>query len=158
MKTVWRIVKPYHVAQAFSGEGARLYGGRWNSKGRSLVYAAESKALAALELLVHVDRAELLDSYLCIPLHFDRKWLRVLDPKTLPQEWRNHPPPRSIQQIGDQWAALNTSPVLEVPSVPIPGEKKYLINPNHPEFNQLQIGLPELFEFDLRMFIQGDES
>ena len=51
----WRIFKPKHEATAFTGEGARLYGGRWNSKGTSMVYAASSQSLAALELLVHLD-------------------------------------------------------------------------------------------------------
>ncbi len=156
MKTVWRIVKPYRVADAFSGEGARLYGGRWNSVGRPMVYAAESKALAALELLVHMDRVDAMNDYLCIPVRFDKKWLRCLDVKNLPSEWRNHPPPQSAQRVGDCWVEDNISPVLEVPSVPIPGEKNYLINPQHPDFKQLQIGAPELFEFDLRIFCKSE--
>lgn len=151
MVTAWRIVKPYRVAEAFSGEGARLYGGRWNSAGNAVVYAAESKALAALEILVHVDVAELLEEYLCIPVRFDRRLARSLDLHTLPGDWRAPLPPASTQAIGDAWAAESGCAVLEVPSVLIPGESNYLLNPRHPNFGKLRIGAPEPFEFDPRL-------
>jgi RES domain-containing protein len=151
MRTVWRIVQPRHAVNAFSGEGARLNRGRWNSVGTAMVYTAESKALASLEYLVHVDAVGLLDDYVFIPVHFDKKCLKVLDFKHLPFDWQKTPFPVSTQRIGDLWVSQNLSPVLEVPSVPIPGEKNYLINPNHPDFGHLQIGAPEPFEFDLRL-------
>ena len=151
MVTAWRIVKPRHVEGAFSGEGARLYGGRWNSIGIPMVYAAGSKALAALEILVHVDAAELLDEYLCLPVRFDRRLARTLDLKSLPSDWRAPLPPLSTQAIGDAWAAENGSVVLEVPSVLIPGEGNFLVNPRHPGFGKLRFGAPEPFEFDPRL-------
>ena len=55
MIRAWRIVKTRYSADAFSGEGARLYGGRWNSPGVAMVYTAGSKSLATLEVLVHLD-------------------------------------------------------------------------------------------------------
>lgn len=151
MPTAWRIVKPYRVADAFTGEGARLYGGRWNSPGTPVVYAAESKALAALEILVHVDVAELMDDYLCIPVQFDRRLVRSLDMKALPTEWRDPLAPPSTRAMGDAWAADQHSVLLEVPSVLVPGESNYLINPRHPGFGKLKIGPPEPFEFDSRL-------
>ncbi len=151
MRKAWRIVQPCHADDAFSGEGARLYGGRWNSVGMSMVYAAESKALAALELLVHLDQESVLDNYLCIPLRFSEKYLRALDAKGLPSEWRHHPPPRSVQRLGDLWLKDQVSAVLEVPSVLIPGERNYLINPFHSDFSELEQGAPEPFEFDPRV-------
>lgn len=151
MVTAWRIVRPCHVEEAFSGEGGRLYGGRWNSIGMPMVYAAGSKALAALEILVHVDAAELLDEYLCIPVRFDRRLVRTLDFKSLPSDWRAPLPPFSTQTIGDTWAAENGSVVLAVPSVLVPGEGNFLVNPRHPGFGKLRIGAPEPFEFDPRL-------
>ena len=151
MVTAWRIVKPHRVAAAFSGEGARLFGGRWNAIGTPLVYAAESKSLAALEMLVHVDAAELLEAYLCIPVRFDRRLARALGFDSLPADWRAPLPPSSTQAIGDQWAASGVSAVLEVPSVLVPGESNYLLNPRHPSFSTLRIGAPEPFEFDPRL-------
>ncbi|VGO22495.1 RES family NAD+ phosphorylase [Pontiella sulfatireligans] len=151
MQTAWRIVKPRRVADAFSGEGARLFGGRWNSIGRPVVYAAESKALAALEILVHIIDDSLMDEYLCIPVRFDPRLAKLLDLKSLPDDWRKTPPGASTQGLGDAWVADNLSVVLEVPSVLIPGESNYLINPRHPNFGKLQVGAPEPFEFDPRL-------
>jgi len=151
MRKAWRIVKPYRVEDAFSGEGARLVGGRWNSVGTPMIYTAESKALVALELLVHLDQQSVLDNYLCIPIRFSESILRVLDASGLPAEWRGHPPPRSIQRLGDQWVEARVSVVLEVPSVLIPSERNYLLNPQHTDFGKIEIGAPEPFEFDPRV-------
>jgi len=151
MRKAWRIVKPYRAEHAFSGEGARLYGGRWNSVGTPMIYTAESKALAALELLVHLDQQSVLDNYLCIPIRFSESCLRALDARGLPSDWRGHPPPRSIQRLGDLWVENRVSVVLEVPSVLIPGERNYLLNPAHPDFKKIEIGAPEPFEFDSRI-------
>ncbi len=71
--TAWRIFKPKHAAAAFTGEGARLYGGRWNSKGTAVVYAAGSAALAALELLVHLAPQRMLELYQLCDVTFDEK-------------------------------------------------------------------------------------
>ena len=150
MPTVWRIVKPLRVFDAFSGEGARLFGGRWNSVGTPVVYTAESKALAALELLVHMDDEHLMDEYLCIPVRFDSRLVRNLNLKSLSESWRETPPSHSTQSMGDTWVEETLSVVLAVPSVLIPGESNYLFNPRHPGFSKLKIGAPEPFEFDPR--------
>ena len=154
MPTAWRIVSPHRAADAFSGEGARLFGGRWNSAGVSMVYTAESRALAALEILVHVDAGELLEEYLCIPVSFDKRLVRALDFDDLPDDWRVNPQPVSTQQLGDRWAQGRRSVVLEIPSVLIPGESNYLINPAHPNFGKLKIAAPQPFEFDPRLLKQ----
>jgi len=154
MSTAWRIVKPYRVADAFTGEGGRLFGGRWNSVGTPMAYAAESKALAALEILVHVDDDYLMDEYLCIPVRFDARLGRNLDLRSLPGNWRKTPPSCSTQRTGDAWVEGNLSVVLKVPSVLIPGESNYLINPRHRNFGKLKIGAPEPFEFDPRLLKQ----
>ena len=62
MRTGWRIVKTKYAAQAFDGEGARLYGGRWNSPGLRMVYNSENVALAALEILRHLVKSSLFAS------------------------------------------------------------------------------------------------
>ena len=73
MKKAWRMVAPQYVDQAFDGEGARIYGGRWNSKGTSMVYTASSLSLTAMEILVHLDSDEILNRYVCIPIEFPSK-------------------------------------------------------------------------------------
>ena len=65
MVSAWRITKRKHARSAFTGEGARLYGGRWNSPGTAIIYTAESQSLAVLEILVHLDSPELLKKWLC---------------------------------------------------------------------------------------------
>jgi RES domain-containing protein len=148
MKQAWRIVKMKHAATAFSGEGARLYGGRWNSVGVSVVYTSGSKALAALESLVHLN-PPVIFKYVAIPIKFSDALVEKVS--ALPAEWTEEPPPSATKDIGDIWVKDARSAVLELPSVIIPGEPNYLLNPEHPEFKKIAIGEPVPFCFDPRL-------
>jgi RES domain-containing protein len=79
MPTAWRILKTSRTTAAFDCEGARVFGGRWNSPGTAMVYAAESIALAALELLVHLQASHLLASYSVISATFDEGLVEQVD-------------------------------------------------------------------------------
>jgi RES domain-containing protein len=147
----WRIVHRKFAKIAFSGEGARLLGGRWNSPGRPVIYTAQSQALAALEILVHLDSEKLLRHYLAIPVTIPPHLIERLSPHFLPKNWRAYPAPRSTHAIGDAWLASANSPVLQVPSVVIPSESNFLLNPAHPHFFKLRIGKPVPFLFDPRL-------
>lgn len=149
--TAWRIVKARFVAVALEGEGARRFGGRWNSPGTPMVYAAGSRALAALEMLVHLESGELLQHYRLIGVTFDDTMVKSLDRKLLPANWRRRPTPRSVRAIGDTWIGPAESVVLRVPSVIVPGESNFLLNPVHRDFRRLVIGKPEPFRFDRRL-------
>jgi RES domain-containing protein len=151
MPVGWRIVKTKYAAQAFDGEGARLYGGRWNSHGVRMVYTSESLALAALEILAHLGRAGALASYSRCAVRFDKGLLTSLDRALLPDNWRAYPAPAELQVIGNRWIADGTSAVLEVPSVLVDTENNYLLNPLHPDFGSLVIEPPEPFDFDPRL-------
>ncbi len=151
MPTCWRIVKPAHAATAFDGEGARLYGGRWNSPGTAVVYTAQSESLAALELLVQLQASHLLMSYSSISADFETSLVEVIDPAVLPAEWKEYPAPLALQQIGDQWAAERRSVVLQVPSVIVLSELNFVLNPRHPDFARVTIGRSALFRFDPRL-------
>jgi RES domain-containing protein len=146
----WRIVKEKHAPTAFNGEGARLYGGRWNSAGLRLIYTSGTKALAALESLVHLN-PPVIFKYLAIPARFDKALVEKLASTALPADWTDKPPPPSAKDIGDTWVKDARSAVLEIPSVIIPGEANYLFNPAHPDFKKIVIGLPEPFSFDPRL-------
>lgn len=135
--SAWRIVNARYVATAFQGEGARRFGGRWNSKGTPIIYTAGSQALAVLEMLVHLEAADLLSHYRLIPVTFDESLVKVLEPRSLPANWRRRPTPRSARAIGDEWVASNASAVLRVPSVVVPSESNYLLNVMHPDFPRL---------------------
>jgi RES domain-containing protein len=151
MVTAWRMVKGRHASSAFDGEGARRFGGRWNSPGTVAVYASESRALAMLEVLAGIGTVGVLASYVLIGVRFAESLVRILDPEALPEGWRAYPPPAAAQRVGDAWIRGATSPVLRVPSVLVPKESNYLLNPLHPDFGRLKIARPELVAIDPRL-------
>ena len=144
--TTWRIFLPRYRATAFTGVGAKLYGGRWNSKGVSIVYTSSSLALAQLELLVHLQSDGILKRYLIRSCAFDSGLVSVVPFRALPKNWKANPPPRRMRAIGDHWAASRDSAVLMVPSVFNPPgivvreEMNYLLNPLHPDFGAIKLG------------------
>ena len=151
MITAWRIVKARHAATAFDGEGARLWGGRWNSPGSSLIYTAESAALAALEMLVHLGKGAILPAFVLISCSFREAIVSHLDRARLSANWRSYPAPPKLQLIGNEWLINGKSAVLDVPNVMIPTESNYLLNPTHRDFGSIRVSDPKPFEFDLRL-------
>lgn len=147
----WRIVKARHAASAFAGEGARQAGGRWTRPGIAVVYVAESVSLAMLEMLVHLQAREMLRSYRLFEVTFDDAWVTTVDRNALPATWRRSPPPTAVQQIGDTWIAEGKSAILKVPSVIVPTEWNYVLNPAHPRFARIAIGPARKIEFDPRL-------
>ena len=150
MPEAWRIVKAKHAATAFSGDGAAKTGGRWNSRGVPVVYASTTKSLAALETLVHLN-LPVPFKYVVIRLQFDDALVEKILLNRLPADWRVEPPPPSTKAIGDAWVRERRSAVLALPSVLVPGELNYLLNPAHPAFKKISIGKPERFAFDPRL-------
>ena len=146
-----RIVKARHAAQAFSGEGAKRFGGRWNGPGVAMVYTAGSASLAILEMLVHLPAHELLKRYVLFDVTFDDSLVTAIHPATLPRVWRRSPPPIAVQHIGDKWIAGGRSVILRVPSVVVPTESNYLLNPAHPDFATLVIGPRHAVQIDPRL-------
>jgi RES domain-containing protein len=134
-----------------SGKGAALEGGRWNQIGTEVIYAASSRSLAAMEILVH---------YAVVPMDFVITELRIPDRvrvidisiARLPTRW-NHPrnTPDVTRRIGDPWIKAGRSCVLRVPSAVVDGEWNYVINVAHPEFRHIKFGRPEPFRFDPRL-------
>jgi len=149
--TAWRIVRERHAATAFSGEGAKREGGRWNSEGTPVVYVAESRSLAALEMLVNLEDDELLRHYRLVPATFSRMFVKELSAAELPASWKRSPPPLSTQSIGDKRIASAESVVLRLPSAVMPAESNFLLNPAHRDFRKVELGLPQPFRFDRRL-------
>jgi RES domain-containing protein len=147
----WRITKKRRAKTAFSGEGARLYGGRWNSPGVPVVYVAESQSLAVLEVLVHLDSPALLKKYVFLEVDFEASLVLDLDRSFLPKNWQSDPVPEAVQAIGDRWVLSGDSAVLRVPSVLVPGESNFLLNPRHPDFGKVGVSRPLAFRFDPRL-------
>lgn len=151
MPRVWRIVKARHAGRAFDGEGARRTGGRWNGKGVAVVYTAESASLALLEILVNVGTSSLLPSYSLIAAEVDDELVERLGEADLPTAWRSSPPPPALQLLGDEWVVSSRSAVLAVPSVVVPWETNYLLNPAHPDFHRLLVDRPRRLDLDERL-------
>lgn len=151
MPTAWRIVKRRHAGSAFDGEGARRYGGRWNSTGTAVVYTSETRALCLLEVLAGLRSVKPLHAYVLIPGTFDDSLVLPLQPGSLPADWQDNPPHPSTQQIGDTWVDQEESAILRVPSAIIPDEYNYLFNPPHSDFDRIEIGSPQDLTLDSRL-------
>jgi RES domain-containing protein len=150
---VWRICKAKFATAAFSGEGARLYAGRWNPVGTRMVYTSPSLALAAMEFFVHLDPGVAPDDLVSIAalVPSGRAAVTRIEIEDLPSDWRatDHP---ALQQIGADLISANRSLALEVPSVGVEGEWNMLLNPAHPTFPKIILESPQPFHFDQRMF------
>lgn len=150
MLSAWRIIPALHARDAFVGEGAVRHGGRWNSRGRAVVYTSEHKSLAALEALAHVDPTRPL-RYVAIKIEFAESLLERLPAAQLPSDWQRLPFSEATRNLGDAWLVEARSAVFAVPSVIIPEELSFLLNPAHPDFPNIAIGQPADFTFDPRL-------
>lgn len=151
MRTAYRIVKARHASSAFTGEGARIAGGRWNLPGESAVYVSSSLALAAIECFVHLGEDG---------LHIRFVYFEVAIPDTVmirrclrpPRGWRAEPPGDESMRYGSAWLRSRRGAVLEVPSVMVPSEKNYVLNPRHVDYGRIRLGKSQPFGFDPRMW------
>jgi RES domain-containing protein len=149
--TAWRIVKAPLSATAFDGEGAAKFPGRWNSLGTRVVYTAENRSLAALEVLANAGSKDELAkaAWNIIPIRFDPHL--VFSPARVPANWREVPAPDSTRSFGGGWCIKGTSAVLKVPSAVMLGEFCYMLNPLHSDFAKIEIGPAEAFTFHARI-------
>ncbi len=147
----FRIVKEKHVLTAFSGEGARAYGGRWNRPGVPMVYAAQTRALAALESLANFAGAERRIPFVAFEIDVPEGLVTRLPASRLPADWRSAEPRSSTQDLGSAWQLQGDSVALLVPSVLIPQEYCLLLNPEHPDTRKVIVRYPEAFRFDPRL-------
>lgn len=149
---LFRIIKSTYIDSALTGEGAKLYGGRWNSKGNSVIYTSHSLSLATLELLVNLEDYNTITSkYSYLHLEIDHNYIDYMSKDKLPHNWNSSIPTSSSQSIGDIWIQNNTSLVLGVPSAVIDIEYNFLINPNHADFNSIKIVVSKNFKIDSRL-------
>ncbi len=138
----WRLCRRPHAN--LSGEGARIFGGRWNSAGRPVVYLAEHPALAALEVRVHLDLPfELLpDDFVLMDVTLPDRLITQID----------EPLVEPLTAIGDRWLAGSRSAALRVPSALMPKAWNILLNPRHPDAEAARVTAIEPFAFDPRLW------
>ena len=152
--TVFRVEREKYLNTTLTGIGASMTSGyRWNSLNTKLVYTAESRALALLEISMHLDLSEDLPT--------DRYFVEIDIPDTviiqevkiedLPADWNSKPPNTTTQIIGDDFVLENNAAILKVPSSIVPQEYNYLINPNHPDAGKIKVISKSPMIFDTRL-------
>lgn len=151
---VFRIEREKYLETTLQGIGAALTEGyRWNSLNTYLVYTAESRALATLEISVHFDLSQDLPSdryFVEIDIPDDITILEI-GIEDLPEDWDSKPPNLETQYIGDDFVKEKNAAVLKVPSSIVQQEFNYLINPNHPDAEKISVISVTPFKFDSRM-------
>lgn len=150
---VYRIEREKHLETTLLGIGASMSKGyRWNSFNTRLVYTAESRALATLEVSVHLDLSEDLPNdryYVEIDIPDEITILEV-NIDDLPEDWDSKPPTITTQTIGDDFINYNEAAILKVPSSIVPQEFNYLINPNHSDSSKIKVIKTYRMSFDSR--------
>lgn len=146
---LWRISN----YPTLDGAGGLLVSGRWHTKGHPIIYCTWNPATALLETLVHmeIDSEDHPERFQVLKIECpDTISLEKIDPDILREDW-----PRDIaftQSIGDRWLSERSSVLLEVPNVLVPETWNVLVNPVHPEINQLKIIRIYERAFDARLF------
>jgi RES domain-containing protein len=155
-RSLWRIATdtPAYEADDLSGRGAELTGGRWNAKGVPVVHASETRALACLETVVHLNAAALpLNRYLVEIVVPDEVW-RAADASPAdapPVGWDARPFGRASLEVGKVWVRAGACALLIAPSVIVPEERNVLINPRHPDSRRLSARKVRLWTYDRRL-------
>ena len=149
---VYRIYRKPRREAAFTGEGARIAGARWNLPGTPMVYTCSTISLCLLEFFVHFDpgAADLTQ------LNLEYRWADIpersprleIQEADLPSNWKEIPWPQSTQELGTKWMTQAKHVVVSVPSVVVPMERNFLINPAHPAFSKIQLGPPSAIDID----------
>ncbi len=148
---VYRICNTIY-SNDLSGQGAKLFGGRWNSKGFSMLYTSSTRALAALEVLVHmpINNVKQMD-FSIVSISLPENSMEEVKYNVIKKEIDESGLNSNFKLIGDDWIKRNSSLLLKVPSVVINEEYNFLINPAHKDFTKVKILSIQPFSFDERL-------
>ncbi len=134
---LFRLAKLKYIDD-LSGQGAFLYGGRWNTPGTHALYMATNSSLAFLEILANVSSVDDFPNelnMLQINLHDRQKDIQYLTPEELPQNWDRIPHQMSLQQFGS--SKISDSLAVVFPSVVMRWDYNVVLNPHHKEFENI---------------------
>src|SRR3569832_2372386 len=149
---VYRLIKQKYADDPLDPQGAKLLGGCWFCLGFFVVFVSDSFAFAALEMVVHLHRSDILNRFVLCKILLADEAIMTLAMDTLPPDWREDPPPSSTIAIGDEWLSSGESLALAVPSTIVPQQFNLIINPKHPDFGTLRDSVViERFIFDARL-------
>ncbi|GAC1432588.1 MAG: RES family NAD+ phosphorylase [Chitinophagaceae bacterium] len=147
---VYRIARTKY-ADDLSGEGARLFGGRWNHKNTPCVYTAQSRSLAVLEYTVNVNADDIPRALSITAFEIPEKHITSFAIADLPGDWRQSPAPSSTKDFGTALLKSARSLIIQLPSVIIPGEWNYLLNPAHPGLHLIKLIDTSDYPYDIRI-------
>ena len=136
---VYRIAKQNFIND-LSGEGARIYGGRWNKVGYNMVYFSEHLSLCVLELLAHIDYKFVTNNFKYIEVNIPDELIKPkLKLEHLDTSWRATPPEQYTKQMGANWLTSQKSLAMIVPSAILPSENNILLNPKHNLYSKIKV-------------------
>lgn len=147
---VYRLVIT-RFAGDLSGEGPRLFGGRWNHKDTSCIYAAENRSLAILEYSVNTSEDDIPRALSMVSIDIPENGILEIPIHQLPGDWHNTPVPPSTKTFGTKLLEQLRSPVIKIPSAVIPEEYNYILNPKHPDAALFKIVEIRDFVYDIRI-------
>ena len=148
---VYRLTKEQYK-DTLSGRGAEINGGRWNNKGRQVIYTGESRALCTTEIAVHSPLGIVPTNYYLQSIQLPKVKMFKISATQLDKGWRNFPHEISTKTIGDNFIDKNQYLLMKVPSAVIQDEFNYLINPLHKQYSKVELVKVEEFKFDKRLF------
>ena len=150
---VYRLARKKYMHD-LSGKGAEFGGGRWNTKGKAMLYTSGSQALCLVEVLVHLQNDMIPKDYFIVEIDIpDKLKVKTISQKNLVENWKDFPWQNQTQYIGDDFLNEQKFLILKVPSAIVEDEFNFLINPHHPDFSKIKIVTSHYFSFDNRLFI-----
>ena len=142
-------------AKSMDGNGAKLYGGRWNSAGIPMLYTTGFISLAVLEVIIRISLEEIPSGFMLLKIEVpDSMEIKTIENKNLKKQWKEDI--EYSRFMGDSFLKENKSAVLKVPSAVIDEEDNYLINTLHPDFKHIKLKDAEPFDFDKRLFLRNE--
>jgi RES domain-containing protein len=156
MPLVWRLSPPAY-AEALDGKGNRVFGARWNSPGRGVVYTCESLSLCVLETYVHFSPAqrEIIPNFEAVQISIpDDAGATRIKIEMYRQILSQRDPLAAFRKIGDDWLTGGRDLLLIAPSVIIPEDMNIMLNPVHPRMKDVVIASRRNFQFDSRLVVQ----
>lgn len=149
---VYRVGRTKYATD-LNGEGARLFGGRWNNKMISCLYTSESRALAILEYTVNVNIDDIPRALSITSIEIPDRSIKILSEADLPGNWKYSPAPSSTKKFGSKLLQDAEFPIIRIPSTIIPNEFNYLLNPLHRDSKKFKIIDISDFVYDVRIKI-----
>ncbi|WP_373523084.1 RES family NAD+ phosphorylase [Aquiflexum sp.] len=147
---VYRLSKSKY-ADDLSGTGAAIAGGRWNKKGRAVLYCSEAPALALLEIVVNIPPMFQSDLQL-LTLEIPDVKVKLIERDRLPENWFHYPAPRILAEIAEEYYRDQELLGLKVPSAVFHQQYNILINPMSKHFHKIKVISSEPFVFDPRLY------